>query len=126
MVKLKKTSHAPLTDEALTVIAERFRVLSEPTRLKLINALKDGEKNVNDLVRLTGLAQANASRQLKILAQAGILARRPAGVSVFYSIADPAIFVLCEQVCGSLAGEFARLGLRPTKQMPAPASRSGR
>lgn len=92
----------PLSDEALELVARRFAVLSEPLRLKLVHALFDGEKNVNTLVEASGGTQANVSRHLQTLTQAHILARRKEGLQVFYSIADPSIFKLCELVCGSL------------------------
>ena len=97
-----------LSDEALIMIAHRFSVLSEPLRLKLIHALFAGEKSVNTLVELTGGTQANVSRHLQTLTQAHILQRRKEGLQVFYSIADPTIFELCELVCGSLEKQIAK------------------
>ena len=88
--------------EALEMIAARFRVLGEASRLKLIIALEGGEKNVSALVMLTGQTQANVSRQLQALGEAGILSRRKAGLNVFYRIADKSIFDMCDHVCGSL------------------------
>ena len=105
MAKAKKVR--PMTDEALTLIARRFSVLSEPMRLRLLHALFDGEKPVNTLVEATGGTQANVSRHLQTLADAGLLARRKEGLQVFYSIADPSIFPLCELVCGSLEKQHA-------------------
>ena len=100
---MPKISHSPkLSDAALDLIAARFRALSEPTRLKLLMALEDGEKNVTELVNLTGATQTNVSRQLGVLATAGLLARRKSGLSVLYRIADPGIFDLCGHVCKSL------------------------
>lgn len=97
-----------LSGEALSLIAARFKVLSEPVRLRLLMALEEGERNVSELVEATGHTQTSVSRQLQILAEAGILSRRKAGVSVFYRIADPAIFDLCRHVCGGLQREFRR------------------
>ncbi len=97
-----------LTPEMLELIAERFKVLSELTRLKLIVALKSGEKNVTKLVQATGATQANVSCQLRTLTNSGILSRRKSGLKVYYTIADPAIFELCEHVCGSLKERFQR------------------
>jgi ArsR family transcriptional regulator len=100
---MPKISHPiPLTDEALELIAARFRVLSEPTRLKLLVALEEGEKNVTELVDATKATQTNVSRQLGILTNAGLLARRKSGLSVYYRIADRGIFDLCSHVCNSL------------------------
>lgn len=96
----KKTSIHALSHEALELVAARFRVLGEASRLKLIQALQPGEKSVSDLLQVTGLTQANASRHLQTLTQAGILSRRKEGLKVIYSIADPGIFRLCEHVCG--------------------------
>ncbi len=98
----------PLSDDALELIARRFAVLAEPTRLRLLHALFDGEKNVNTLVAETGGTQANTSRHLQTLMQAHILGRRKEGLQVFYSIADPSIFKLCELVCGSLEKQLTK------------------
>lgn len=101
----KKT---PLSDDALELVARRFAVLSEPMRLRLIQALFEGEKNVNALVEETGGTQANISRHLQTLTQAHILSRRKEGLQVFYTISDPTIFKLCELVCGSLEKQIAK------------------
>lgn len=98
----KKLSPADLSDHALELIATRFKALSELSRLKLIIALKAGERNVSELVEATELTQANASRHLQMLVEAGILARRKEGLAVIYRIADEGIFDLCAQVCGGV------------------------
>jgi len=95
-----------LSDTALDLIASRFRVLGEPMRLKLLIALESRERNVSELVASTGATQANVSRHLQTLADAGILGRRKEGLNVYYFIADPSIFDLCERVCGSLQKRF--------------------
>ena len=102
-----KKNRQLLSPQALDLIAARFKVLSEPTRLKLLVALETGEKNVTALVDATGATQANVSRHLQTLTDAGILRRRKEGLSVFYSITDPTIFDLCEHVCGSLQKRLA-------------------
>lgn len=99
--------YRPMSNEALEMVARRFAVLSEPTRLRLLQALFDGEKNVNRLVELTGGTQANVSRHLQTLTEAHLLQRRKEGLQVYYSIADPSIFQLCELVCGSLEKQLA-------------------
>jgi len=105
----------PLTNEALELVARRFAVLAEPMRLRLIQALFAGELSVNALVEAVGGTQANVSRHLQTLTQAHVLSRRKEGLQVFYAIADPSIYKLCELVCGSLeksltkqAGAFDR------------------
>jgi ArsR family transcriptional regulator len=98
----------PLSDDALALIARRFAVLAEPMRLRLLHALFAGEQSVNALVELTGGTQANVSRHLQTLLHAHMVMRRKGGLQVFYSIADPSIFQLCEQVCGTLEKSLAR------------------
>lgn len=98
----------PLSDEALDLVARRFAVLAEPMRLRLIQALFAGEMSVNSLVEAVGGTQANVSRHLQTLTQAHILARRKEGLQVFYAIADPSIYKLCELVCGSLEKQLTR------------------
>lgn len=75
-------------------------------RLRLLIALEHGEQNVSRLVELTGANQANVSRHLQTLAEAGIVGRRKEGLNVYYFIADPGIFDLCENVCGSLRKRY--------------------
>jgi ArsR family transcriptional regulator len=93
---------ANMGEAVLEMIAARFRVLGEASRLKLIIALEGGEKNVSALVALTGQTQANVSRQLQVLTEAGLLGRRKEGLHVIYRIADKSIFDMCDHVCGSL------------------------
>lgn len=89
--------------QALTPVAEFFKVLSEVSRLQVLCSLKSGAKNVTEIIAATGLGQANVSKQLKMLTQAGMVVRRPKGISVFYEISDLMIFELCEIVCARLA-----------------------
>ena len=91
-----------LTPEALELVAARFRVLGEPNRLRLIAALEKGEMNVTELVAATELTQANVSRHLQTLTEAGMLGRRKEGLNVYYFIADESLFKLCELVCSRL------------------------
>lgn len=91
-----------LSNEALELIAARFKVLAEPLRLRILHALQEDEKSVNELSELVEASQPNVSKHLKILQEAGILRRRQNGNAVYYSIADESIFSLCELVCNSL------------------------
>ena len=100
--------HPVLSDHALEIVARRFAVLGEPMRLRLIQALFAGEKNVTELVELTAGTQANISRHLQTLIAAHVLARRKAGLQVYYRIADPTIPRLCELVCGGLEKTLTR------------------
>ncbi len=84
------------------MVAERFRVLSEPARLRLVNLLRDGEMSVTELTAALQTSQPNVSKHLKLLTGSGILRRDQRGNTVFYSIADESIFALCEVVCDAL------------------------
>lgn len=105
----------PMSDRALELIAHRFKLLSEPTRLRLLNLLMGGEKNVNEMVSEMNTTQANVSKHLGILADGGLVARRKVGVSIYYRIADPSILTLCDLVCRSLQerGEEVLQVLKP-------------
>lgn len=84
-------------------VAQRFKLLSEPSRLELLNQLQvNGEMCVSDLVKATAQRQANVSKNLNMMAREGILERRKAGVTVYYSIVDPSIQGICLLVCSQI------------------------
>jgi ArsR family transcriptional regulator len=95
-----------MQDKSLRLIADRFKVLSDPLRLALLHRLKDGERTVSTLVEETGASQANVSKHLQILRRAGLVERRKEGLSAWYSILDPSIFDICDLVCGRLTEQF--------------------
>jgi DNA-binding transcriptional ArsR family regulator len=94
-----------LTSAQLAMVAERFKVLAEPARLQLLQALMPGELSVGQLVETTGLTQANVSKHLQLLLAHNLVARRKEGLFVYYHIADQSVFQLCELVCGRLERE---------------------
>jgi DNA-binding transcriptional ArsR family regulator len=96
-----------LSEAALAMIAERFKVLAEPMRLKILHALWDGERAVGEIIAAVDGLQANVSKHLGVLQQAGLVDRRKDGLRVFYRIADPCVFDLCEVVCESLHDRLA-------------------
>jgi DNA-binding transcriptional ArsR family regulator len=89
----------------LAAVADLFAVLSEPTRLRILQLLQDGSASVGEIVETLDIKQANASKQLGILHQAGVLAREKAGNSAIYSIRMPLVFDLCGLVCNGLRAE---------------------
>ncbi len=93
----------PVPPEVVLQVAEYFSILSEPMRLKLLNLLRDREKCVQELVDATETSQANVSKHLKVMLQAGILSRRSEGTSAYYRVEDELIFDLCNLVCDRLA-----------------------
>ena len=92
----------PVPDALAELIAQRFRVIGEPMRIRLLDALRDGPMTVNELTAALGATQQNVSKHLGVLAAAGIVGREKDGTRVRCFIADPSVFELCEQVCGGL------------------------
>jgi len=91
-----------MSADQLTVVARLFAVLSEASRLALLQALHDGPLTVNQLVEASGMKQANVSKQLAILHDHRLVKREREGTSISYQIADPLVFSLCDLVCGKI------------------------
>lgn len=99
-------AHMPA--EAVAEVATYFQALAEPTRLHILNWLRQGERNVGELAQLCGFTAANISRHLAVLMQQGLVAREGRGTSVYYRIADDSVYALCDLVCGNIARRFER------------------
>ena len=99
----------PLPDPLVEAIAQRFRVLGEPMRIKLLDRLRDGAASVQDLQEATGASQQNVSKHLGVLLQANLVARTRDGNFARYSITDESVFDLCETVCGGLRRQLDEL-----------------
>jgi ArsR family transcriptional regulator len=102
-------THPLFGDEALSHVAARFRVLGDPTRLRILNTLMQGEHAVGELCEVTGLEQSNVSRHLSVLRREGMVARRSDGTRALYRIDDPTVEKLCEIVCGGLEGRHRQI-----------------
>jgi DNA-binding transcriptional ArsR family regulator len=113
----------PLPDPLVALIAERFRVIGEPVRIKLLDRLRAGEASVGELTDALGATQQNVSRHLAVLHTAGIVCRRKDGTRVLYGIADESVFALCESVCGSLHQSVAELAELLGTATPSAGSR---
>jgi DNA-binding transcriptional ArsR family regulator len=110
---------APLPEPVVDLVAQRFRVLGEPARIRLLDALRAGPASVGELAARLGLSQQNTSKHLGVLAAAGLLERTRAGNSAVYAISDPSVFTLCDIVCDALRDRLAALqAVLP----PSPAS----
>lgn len=105
--KKKASATKSLPPAALELVAARFKMLAEPMRLRLLNELRGGEKSVTELVEATEAGQANVSKHLSLLSDAGMIGRRKEGLNVIYFIADESLFELCDLVCGRLQKELA-------------------
>ncbi|MDZ4687371.1 MAG: metalloregulator ArsR/SmtB family transcription factor [Planctomycetaceae bacterium] len=98
-----------IPDNVLELMAVRFRLLGDVTRLAILRALKtSGEKNVGQLVAETGRAQTNVSKHLKQMSRSGMLARRKEGLQVYYQLADPVVEKICRLVCDSIVDDIKR------------------
>ncbi len=96
---------APLVD----LIAERFRVLAEPMRIRLLDALREAPATVQELQHATGASQQSVSKHLGLLLRSGMVSRSKEGNFSLYEIADEGVFELCEQVCGGLRRQLDEL-----------------
>jgi DNA-binding transcriptional ArsR family regulator len=110
-VPKRSTIPHPLPDPLIDLIAYRFRVLSEPMRIKLLDRLREGAATVSELQEATGSSQQNVSKHLSVLAQAGLVGRQRDGSFVRYEITDESVFSLCEEVCGGLRRQLRELDL---------------
>jgi DNA-binding transcriptional ArsR family regulator len=100
----------PLPQPIIELVAQRFRALGEPIRIRLVERLMEGEANVGELVAATGAGQQNISKHLAVLLHAGVVGRRKQGTLVYYRIVDDVVYSLCEQVCASLERQHAQVG----------------
>ena len=91
-----------LSPRALDLIAQRFRALGEPARLKILTELMQGERTVTALVEATDLGQANLSKHLQLLRSEGFVERRKEGSFAHYRVADPSVYQLCEIMCATV------------------------
>lgn len=94
--------------QQLERVAALFRAFSEPTRLAIVQELRADEMSVSEIVGRLTTSQANVSKQLKILHDAGLVSRRKVATQVLYRIADPMVFDLCRLVCDKLNRDAAR------------------
>jgi DNA-binding transcriptional ArsR family regulator len=112
----KATDFSQMPESMLELVAGCFQALSDPTRLKLLRALKSGEKTVQDLVAMFEWTQPNISRHLSILARSGMVKKTKRGPFVYYSIANPRIFTLCDNVCGHVGDMLATFSQSPVRK----------
>jgi DNA-binding transcriptional ArsR family regulator len=99
----------PLPEALVELIAERFRVIGDPTRIRVLERLRRGEASVQELTDAIGSSQQNVSKHLTLLARAGIVGRRRVGTYAYYRITDAAVLAMCEQVCGAVQRDVEAL-----------------
>ncbi|MEK7401550.1 MAG: metalloregulator ArsR/SmtB family transcription factor [Gemmatimonadota bacterium] len=94
-----------LDPQLMRLVAARFKVLAEPARLAILDALRAGEMTVTDLVDITTLGQANLSKHLQLLHSHGFVKRRKDGLFTYYAVANRDVYRLCDVMCGHLEAE---------------------
>jgi DNA-binding transcriptional ArsR family regulator len=99
----------PLPAPLVELIAERFRVLGEPMRIRLLDALREAPATVQELQRATGASQQSVSKHLGLLLRSGLVSRSKEGNFSLYAVADEGVFELCEQVCGGMRRQLDEL-----------------
>ena len=105
-----KSVQSPLNPEAAELIARRFRALADPTRLRILDHLRNtDEASVGEITEMLGASQQNVSKHLGLMLREGVVSRSKDGNYARYAIADDAIFGLCEMVCGTLRQQIAEL-----------------
>lgn len=92
----------PASEQLLEKIADRLKAMADPTRLRILHVLQEGERCVTEILNQVGGSQANISKHLSVLRRAGLVECRRDGVNVYYRIEDPAVFAICSTVCDSL------------------------
>ena len=99
----------PLPEPLIELVAQRFRVLGEPMRIKLLDRLREGDATVGELQDALGASQQNVSKHLGVLHAAGMVSRTKDGNHSRFAISDPSVFELCDQVCGGVRRQLEEL-----------------
>ncbi len=99
----------PIPDPLADLIAERFKVLGEPMRIRILDQLRDGPRAVGVLAEALGTSQQNVSKHLALMHGAGIVSRERHGNAVLHAIADESVFEMCEHVCGGIQRHLAEM-----------------
>ncbi len=103
------TLPSPLPPVLVDQIAARFRALADPTRVRILDLLRERERSVSELVDELGGTQQNVSKHLSTLHREGIVGRRRDGNRAIYWIADESVLDICEHVCGAVERRVAEL-----------------
>ena len=100
MSAVKQKMSAP----QLAAVARLFSALSEPSRLVLLHALREGPLTVSELVEASGMKQANVSKHLGLLYEHRLVKRQREGIWIRYEVSDPMVFELINLACGKVGG----------------------
>lgn len=95
-----------VNDEMMNVMAQRFKAMSEPLRLKILQLLKEGERSVGEIAESLNLKPGTASANLTAMAKAGLVSARREGVKIYYHIANEMILQICDVACACIRREI--------------------
>lgn len=90
-------AHARISPATVETLAETFRVLGDPTRVRILDALSTGEQCVCEIAAFVGISESAVSHQLRLLRGMRLVRPRRAGRQVFYAIDDHHILELLRQ-----------------------------
>ena len=103
-----ESTHGPIPEQLFPILANRLKALADPTRLRAINLLMQGERTVSEIAESLGLRHGTASSHLGVLQRAGIVMSRKDGTRAYYRITNPMVFDLCKVMCQGIRAEFER------------------
>lgn len=95
----------PLPDDLVELVSDRMVLLSEPTRMRILDQLRTGERNVQVIADSLMTTQQNVSGHLRLLRAAGVVSRRSGGRKVFYAVVDEAVYDIWERTLASLRAQ---------------------
>ncbi len=108
-----------LPNEIVDLLAERFRAIGEPIRIRILEELRESPRSVQELVEVVGSSQQNVSKHLGVLRGLGIVSRRRSGSYAVYTIQDESLLKVCDEVCGALRKQISNLNDILEREVPA-------
>lgn len=118
---LRSSGSGILPRDFAELIARRFALLGDPTRIRLLDALTElGDASVGELAQALGAGHSNVSKHLNLLYGERIVGRERVATSVRYRIVDQQILELCEVVCSSIREQLRELSLLVEPDAVAP------
>jgi DNA-binding transcriptional ArsR family regulator len=95
-----------INDEKMQIIAQRFKAMSEPIRLKILHLLKDCERSVGEIAETLDMKPGTASANLNALAKAGLVSSRREGTKIYYRISNKMVIKICDIACDCINKEI--------------------
>lgn len=103
---LADAEDASQSGRVFELAAQLFTLLGTPMRLRILNALCDGEQSVTQMLEKIDTTQPNLSQHLAVMYRSGVLAKRKEGTQVIYRVQSEKALTLCRSVCSQIAIEM--------------------